>query len=94
MSYIVLRRVMLFQQNLGIRTVPSPGPVLVRPAKAKWKFRLARSKNFSYWPFQDPPAIEPIMVITETINPVLMCHFSLRFPHLGKPQIVKAKVCG
>ena len=38
---VILVRVVLGDQNFGIETIPAPAPVLVGPADAKWKIRVA-----------------------------------------------------
>src|ERR1700688_754502 len=90
--YVVRLAVALFKQHLIVEPVPAARPILIRPAKTKRKIRLAALQDFIYWSFEYLPAIEPIVVVTKTVDSVLGCQLRLGCPRLRQSQVVETQV--
>ena len=93
MRAIIFFSVMLFQQVVARASVPGTSPVLIGPAEAEGEVGFARCQHLVKGAFQNTPAVEPVMVVTEAVDAVLSCQFGLRLTRLGKSQVVEAEVC-
>ena len=91
---IVVVRVFLGNQNFSVEAIPAPAPVFVGPADAERKIRPTGLYNFVQRPVQQALAGEPIVVVAETVNPVLPGQGSLFFPDFGKSQVVETQIRG
>src|SRR5882724_6963161 len=92
MFQIVARIVILTYQYLPLFRQPAPRPTLIRPTQTERKIRLSRAQYFVEWPPQQPSALEPVVVVAESRNPMGPCQLSLGFPRFGYSQIIKSQI--
>ena len=69
----------LLDQNALRRAVPDARPGRVRPAQAERKIRRPGGKHLIKGTFENSPAREPIMVITESLDTVTTRQSRLSF---------------
>ena len=67
---VVVRRVLLRDQDLVASAVPAPGPVLVGPAEAEREVGLAGRQHLVERALEQPPAAEPVVVVAEAVDAV------------------------
>src|SRR4051794_17959378 len=85
----VLRRILLLHQNLVFTSIPSPGPVFVGPTEHEREIRLAGCQHLFRRPLQQAFSVEPIMIVAETLNAILLGQVSLCLSCLRQSEIVK-----
>jgi hypothetical protein len=85
-------RIGLLYQYLPFRPVPPASPWFIGPTQTKWQVGCPGPQNFVEWPFEQSPALEPIVIIAKAVHPILLCHIRLSFPGLWQAQVVKAKI--
>src|SRR5579871_6292384 len=73
-------------------SVPAARPVLVGPAEHEWKVRLTRTKHLVEGSFEEPPSVEPVVVVTKAIDAVFLGQFCLCRAGLWETQVVEAEV--
>lgn len=94
MGTVVILGVILLDEYFLFSTIPGAGPVLIGPAKHEWEIRLPRFKNLIHGALHQPVTVEPIMIITETVNAIFFRHLGLLGTHFGQAQIVESEIGG
>src|SRR6266542_5812401 len=89
MVSVVLCRILLFEQNMLILSVPGSCPVLICPTQHKRKIRFATLKYLIERSFKNSFSVEPVMVITKAINTMFFRKLSMHFSYFGNPKIIK-----
>ena len=74
--------------------VPAARPVLVRPAHAERKIGLAGLQHFVERPLEQPPAVEPVVVVAKAVDAVFAREIRLRDPRLRNAQVVEPEIGG
>jgi hypothetical protein len=93
MCKIVFGAVVLFEQDLLRATVPDASPVFIGPTEAERKLRFTRRKNLREGAFENAASVKPVVVIAETMDPILSGEFGLGFPYVGQPEVIETKIC-
>jgi len=88
----ILGSVALPGKHLVFAPVPTPRPVLVRPADAEWKVGLSRSQNLVQRSFQEALAGEPVPVVAEPMEPVLAGERRLLDARLSDAKVIETKI--
>ncbi len=94
MSDIVVRAIVLGHEDMATLAVPVPGPLLVGPAQREGKVRAPSGQDLVEGPFQEPPAIEPVVVVDESGESVLASQRRLGFTNLRHSQVVVPEFAG
>ena len=89
---VIFVAVFLLNQDFLLLTVPAARPRLIGPAKAKGKVRLTTRQDFVDWPVQKSSAVEPIVIITKTVDAVFARQIGLGLAGFWQAQIVKAQI--
>ena len=89
---VAVGRVTLLQEHLAVEAVPGPRPVLVGPAETEGKVRLAAGQKSFNRLLEDPPAVKPVVVKAEPVDPVTAGHLGLPFEHGRVGEVVIANV--
>ena len=88
---VVFLAVILLDQYLLVLAVPAPGPVFVCPANAEGKGGFTGFQDRFQGAVQQPPAIEPVMVITEALDSECLGQFGLGRTAVRIHQVVVAQ---
>ena len=89
---VVLRRVVLADQDVGLVAVPAPGPVLVGPAQGERQVQARVSQIGVQRPLQQALPVEPVVVEAEARDAGVASHGHLLSHHLGQAQVVIAQI--
>src|SRR5260370_6246957 len=82
----------LGNQDLVVGAVPTPRPILVRPAQAVREVRLARSAYLLDGAFEQSLAGKPIVVIAKAVQRVLARKRGLLLADLRHAQVIEPRV--
>lgn len=74
--------------------MPDARPALVSPAQAEGEVRRTRGEDLVEGSLKKLFAVEPVMVVTETVEAVSFGHIGLRLADLGNAQVVEPQVGG
>ena len=85
-------RVTLLQEHLAVEAVPGSRPVLVGPAEAEGKVGLAAGQKSFNRLLEDPPAVKPVVIKAEPVDPVTAGHLGLPLEHGRVGEVVIANV--
>src|SRR5262245_8635838 len=91
---IIFGGVLLGYQNFVLEAIPTTCPVLISPAEAKREIWMTAAQHFIERAFQKTSPAEPVVIVTETMYPILARQLSLPLTRFGDTQIVKAEVGG
>src|SRR6185369_15304235 len=86
---VVIRQMFLRDENLAIGTIPTPRPVLIRPAQAKRHIAFRILQHVVQRLMQDALSGEPIVVIAKRVDAVLLRQCNLLMTHFAQTQIIK-----
>jgi hypothetical protein len=84
-----LRVVALRDQHLVVRSIPSAGPVLVRPAEAERVVERGIVEDLLQRTIEQLGAGEPIVVLAKAVDPVVLGDLDLPSLHVGDSQVVE-----
>ena len=91
---VVLRIVLLADEDLAFKAIPGAGPIFIGPAEAEGKVRRTGGEDFIEGAFQQMPSIEPIVIIAKPVNTVFAGKGGLSGASFRKAEIVIAEVGG
>ena len=89
---VVLLGVLLPDQYLLLAAVPRPRPVLVGPAEHEGEIGLPRSEHLLHGTLHQPVTVEPIVIVTESRQPVAFSQRRLLLAHFGHTQVVEPEI--
>src|SRR5687767_1763210 len=89
---VVLLTILLGDQDLRILPVPPSRPVLIGPAEAERKPRLSRRENLVHRSLEQPVAAEPVVVIAEAEDAVLLRKLGLCGAGFRQAQVVETEI--
>ena len=91
-SAVVVLAVLLGDEHLVVEAIPGAGPILVGPADAEWKVGPALCEQAVERLFEKSPAVEPVVVEAETVDPMTAGHVGLPLEDSAVIEIVVANV--
>src|SRR6185503_19993544 len=89
---VVLRRVLLTDQDLVFPPVPPSSPVLIGPAQAERKVDLGMGQELIDRLTEQALSAEPIVVVAEAMNAVKLRQFDRLPLGVEEPQIVEPEL--
>src|SRR5882757_1225467 len=91
---IVFKRVILADQKLGIRTIPSARPVFVRPADAERQVWLPVLQQELQRLLQKSSPLKPIGIVAKAMNAVTAGQVCLLPARLHQSHVVETQIGG
>src|SRR6266542_2330027 len=92
MILVIPCRILLFEQNMLIFSVPGSCPVFICPTQHEGKIRFATLKYLIERSFKYPLSVKPVMIITKSVDTMFFCKPCLCFPYFLNTEIVKSKI--
>src|SRR4030095_9489479 len=89
---IISGQVLLCNEKVAIRSIPTPGPILIRPAKAEWHGAFGILQHVIEGTIQNASAREPIVVIAKPIDAILPGQGDLFVTYFAQSKVVEPQV--
>jgi len=92
MDSMIRFRIALLLEHTSLLSAPGPSPRLVGPAQAERDVRSSRLQHGLEWALQQTAPLEPVVVVAEACDTMLLSQLGLPLTHHGIQQVVVAKL--